>query len=302
MKPDVSAVIVTFQSEGWIGRCLSAVQTNARAGVEIVVVDNASTDRTIDVVRTSAPHATLISLDRNRGFAAAANIGAASSTAGRLLFLNPDAEIQGGAIDALGTFLNANPTAAAAGPRFLSPDGSPQDSAFTYPTLLMTWLEFFHRPARLLRTRWNGRLASPNGQPIFVDYPLGACMLVKHAAWEDVGPFDERFVLYCEEVDWCVRAKQKGWDIAHVPSAVVIHEGGASAASARASSLAHLYASRRYLHRKHRGNLYRAADAVIMRIGLNHERRRLSRLLATHADDDVAERLRGIELALQRVP
>jgi N-acetylglucosaminyl-diphospho-decaprenol L-rhamnosyltransferase len=297
-QPAITAVIVTFQSEDWIGRCLTSLFLPPLAPAEVIVVDNASTDRTVDIVRASTHSTRLLTMDRNRGFAAAANAGASVASGEFLLFFNPDAEMLPGSLDALAQYMNRHPEAAVAGPRFVAPDGSPQDGAFSYPTLLMTWLEFFHRPARLLNTRWNGRLTSSDGHPILVDHPLGACMLVRKTAWSEAGPLDERFFLYCEEVDWCMRARKHGWVITHVPSAVVAHQGGASAAAARAESLAHLYASRRYLHRKHRPPLYRVADAFITHLGLAHERKRLIRILAKDPSDDNAERLRGIELAL----
>src|SRR5581483_11850031 len=233
-RPTVSVIVVTYQSEGYVGRCLASIRAHAGMPVETLVVDNASTDATVAEARRFSLATSVITLPANRGFAAAVNVAAPRATGEFLLLLNPDAELLHGALPRLVALTRRCPTVAAAGPQFLFPDGSPQDSAFTYPTLLMTWLEFFPRPARLLRTRLNGRLASTDGRPIRVDHPLGACMLIRRAAWDDVGPLDEAFFLYCEEVDWCVRAKKRGWVVAHVPDAAVVHHGGRSAARARA--------------------------------------------------------------------
>jgi GT2 family glycosyltransferase len=128
-------------------------------------------------------------------------------------------------------------------------------------------------------------------------------MLVRRSAWEDVGPFDEGFFLYCEEVDWCMRAQARGWQIVHVPAATVVHHGGVSAASARAASLAHLYRSRQRLHARHRGRGFQLAARCITRLGLAQERRRLRRLqaAATAPIPDLAARLEGVERALQRL-
>jgi hypothetical protein len=274
---DITAVVVTYQSERWIRGCLSSLRAEAPPATEIVVVDNASTDATLAVAREGAPEAIVDALPVNTGFAAAANCGAARASGRYLLFLNPDAELRAGAVQALLGHLEAHPTVAAAGPRLCYPDGTPQDAAFTYPSLLMTWLEFFPRPGRLLHSRLNGRLPSLDGCPIAVDYPLGACMLVRRSAWEQVGPFDEGFFMYCEEVDWCMRARQRGWTITHVPAALVAHAGGASSEQVRPASLLHLYESRRRLHRKHRPTWFRVLARFLTCVGLAQERRRILR-------------------------
>lgn len=298
--PRVTAIVVTYESGPFIDACLTSLRAHAKVPLETIVVDNASRDDTLDRVRSHSPESTLLALPRNRGFAAAANLGAAQARAPYLLFLNPDAQLEPGALPALLAHLESDLTVAAAGPQLIHPDGSAQDAAFTYPTLLMTWLEFFPHPGRVLSTRLNGRLASTNGQPIAVDHPLGACILVRRTAWMDVGPFDEGYFLYCEEVDWCMRARRHGWAIAHVPAAVVTHHGGASAATNRAASLVHLYSSRLRLHRKHRGVLFRVIAASIMRIGLTQERHRLAQQAATvDPAARAAARLSGIERALR---
>jgi GT2 family glycosyltransferase len=217
-----------------------------------------------------------------------------------LLFLNPDAELCAGSLEILLRHLETTPRVAAAGPRFVYPDGTPQDGAFTYPTLLMTWLEFFPHPGRLLHGRLNGRIVPLDTSPVAIDHPLGACMLVRRTAWADVGSFDEGFFLYCEEVDWCMRAKRRGWEIHTVPTATIVHHSGHSAASVPGASLAHLYRSRERLHAKHRGRAFRLAARSITRVGLMQERRRLRRLqLRSPAPlPAVAARLAGVERAL----
>jgi GT2 family glycosyltransferase len=237
----------------------------------------------------------------NRGFAAACNIGAVRAQGRSILFLNPDAELLPGTLPQLADHLEADAKCAAVGPSLIYPDGTPQDSAFSYPSLLMTWLEFFPKPARLLHTRANGRLDSKDGRPIPITHPLGACMLVRRGAWTDVGPFDEGFFLYCEEVDWCVRARDKGWTIVHVPAAKALHHEGRSAATARAASIARLYESRGRLHRKHRGRLFQGMARFITTVGLARERSRLQRAAANvMPSPDVRERIDGIERVLQR--
>lgn len=302
LNPAVSAVVVTYQSRPFIEPCLTSIAKHAGLPIEVVVVDNGSTDGTLEHIRAARAESRVMALESNRGFAAAANLGAAAAQGDYLLFLNPDAELRAGAVPALVAHLQTYPAVAAAGPRLSYPNGARQEAAFTYPSLVMTWLEFFPHPGRLLRTRVNGRLSSPDGQPIPIDHPLGACMLVRRSAWIDVGPFDEGFFLYCEEVDWCMRAKRRGWEIHHVPAAEVMHYGGASAATAPAESLAHLYQSRMRLHRKHRGRWFQLAAAFITRLGLAQERRRLMRRARTsRLLPHEAARAAAIDRALQRV-
>lgn len=298
--PLVSVVTVTYQSEEFIGPCLESVFAHAEVPFEIIVVDNASTDATLERAITADPQALLLALPANRGFAAATNVGAAHASGPYLLLLNPDAQLLPGALPALVEYLEANSGAASAGPRLAYGDGTPQDAAFSYPTLLMGWLEFFPHPARLLHTRWNGRLDARDDRPVEIDHPLGACMLVRRSAWDDVGPMDEGFFMYCEEVDWCMRAKARGWSIVQVPTATAIHHGGKSAEKSPVSLL-YLYESRRRLHRKFRGPIYRVLSALITRLGLHRERQRLRerRAAASGLDPLADERIAAIDRVLK---
>jgi GT2 family glycosyltransferase len=292
----VSVVVVTYQSEAFVDSCLRSIEMNAGVPVQTILVDNGSTDQTL--ARAAAhPDVDTIPLGANRGFSAATNVGAAGATAPNLLLLNPDAQLLPEALPTLVARLEASPHTAAVGPRFIYPDGREQDGAFTYPSLLMTWLEFFPRPARLLHTRWNGRLGSPD-RPIEIGHPLGACMLIRRAAWDAVGGLDEGFFMYCEEVDWCMRAKRRGWKIEHVPAAVVVHYGGGSS-ELNADSLLYLYASRRRLHRKHRSALFRLLAATITRAGLHSERRRLERRRAIEPEGRIQRRIDAIDQVLR---
>jgi N-acetylglucosaminyl-diphospho-decaprenol L-rhamnosyltransferase len=294
----VSIVVVTYQSARFIDRCLESIEQHAELPTETIVVDNGSEDGTSDIVR-SHPEIRFLPERTNRGFTAAVNLGAAEARAPYMLLLNPDAELLPDALPTLHERMEKEPRLAACGPSFIYPDGSPQDGAFTYPTLLMTWLEFFPRPGRLLHTKWNGRVSSPDGHPIPIDYPLGACVLIRRAAWADVGGLDEGFFMYCEEVDWCMRAKRRGWRVELVPRATVKHYSGGSA-ELNPRSIVHLYASRRRLHRKHRGPLFRFFAALITRIGLVRERARLRTLIAhSAAPDNAAERLAAINRVLR---
>jgi N-acetylglucosaminyl-diphospho-decaprenol L-rhamnosyltransferase len=301
-EPVVTIVTVTYQSSALIGACLDSIQQHAGLPTRVVVVDNASTDGTAGLIAERYPWVELMTPERNLGFAAATNLGIERAQTPYVLLLNPDTELRPGALPRLLDELSRDPTVAAAGPSLVYPDGTPQDAAFTYPTLLMTWLEFFPRPGRLLPSRLNGRLRSPDGRPIEIHHPLGAAMLVRRSAWEEVGPLDEGFFMYCEEVDWCMRARELGWRILHVPAATVVHHGGASTSQVPAASLGHLYASRKRLHRKHRDMRFWRVVAAITRRGLQRERDRALVDVPEGGEPDpaVSARVQAIDEAIRK--
>ena len=174
-----------------------------------------------------------------------------------MLFLNPDTVVHPGAIETLAGFLEAHPRVGAVGPRLLNPDGSLQSAAFRFPTLAMTLLDLFPPgealPGRLYNSWWHGRYPQERdgGAPFPIDHPLGACILARRAAVEQVGGLDEQFFMYAEEVDWCYRARQAGWAIWQVPAARVTHVGGAATRQFRTRMIVALYESRLRFFRKH---------------------------------------------------
>ncbi|OGG46548.1 MAG: hypothetical protein A3F84_18650 [Candidatus Handelsmanbacteria bacterium RIFCSPLOWO2_12_FULL_64_10] len=295
--PDVSVLIVTYQARAFIDHCLKAVKAQTGLTIETIVVDNASPDGTGDHIKRVHPDVSFTQADENSGFSAGVNRVARQAHGRHLLLLNPDTELRPDTASTLAAYLDTHPEVGAVGPRLANSDGTPQDAAFAYPSLLMHWLEFFPHPARLLHTRWNGRLDSRTDEPVEIDHPLGACMLIRRAAWDQVGPLDEGFFMYCEEVDWCMRARDAGWRIMQVPTTTVVHWSGASSKQ-NPESITYLYASRRRLHHKHRGALFRVAAAVITRMGLMQERRRLRQARTQGTDPTAVLRLEAVEQVL----
>ena len=208
MKVDV--VIVTFRSADRIEACLRAVPVG---GTRVIVVDNASGDES--PVRARAAGATVVVNRDNRGFAAAANQGARMGAGEAILFLNPDAVLGPGALEAMLGELERNPRAAVVGASLRNADGSPQRSRWPYPSPRAMWTEAFALD----------RFGRRNAADGFV---VGACFLVRRSVFEQLAGFDERFWLYGEEADLCRRAEVSGWRVALCESAVVDHEGGAS--------------------------------------------------------------------------
>ncbi|HWH55440.1 MAG TPA: glycosyltransferase family 2 protein [Gaiellaceae bacterium] len=223
--PDVSVVVVTYNSRDWIERCLESVRGN-----ETIVVDNGSADGTVELVREKFPEARVVEQE-NVGMGAGNNTGMRLASGRYYLLLNSDAWVLGDAIERLVEFADAHPDAAVVGPRLLNPDGSLQRSARSFPTLwrLSTEYLFLRKLAprsRALNAFYEGGFAHDEVRS--VDWLFGACLLVRRDAADEVGLFDEDFFMFSEETDWCYRFRQAGWQVYFFPGAEVVHVGGAS--------------------------------------------------------------------------
>jgi len=243
MSPEVAVVIVNYNAGQELGRALAALATalDGRSW-EGVVVDNASSDGSVSAVDEFAPRVRLLRNAENVGFGRGINQGAAATTAPLLLIVNPDCRLQPGAFAALAHELVERPRCAVAGPRVLDPDGVVQGSARGDPDMLTGVFGRTSRVRRLLpwlpvsqRNVADG-VATAN-QSMTVDWVSGACMLVRRAAFDAVGGFDERYFLYWEDADLCRRLRARGDEIRYVPGATAIHVVGTSSRTAQAASI-----------------------------------------------------------------
>ena len=229
---DLSIVIVSWNVRDLLRRCLQSVVTEAQPSpddgvfrlgdweVEILVVDNASTDGSSEMVRDEFPQILLIANDENRGFTAANNQGLALSQGRYLLLLNPDTEIVGDALAAMIGYAQANGEVGALGPRLLNTDSSPQSSRRRFPTFSTALVEStvvqeWWDDNRILRRYYMAD--TPDDAIQRVDWVVGACLLVRRQAYEQVGGLDEGFFMYSEELDWCRRIKSAGWESSTCP-------------------------------------------------------------------------------------
>jgi N-acetylglucosaminyl-diphospho-decaprenol L-rhamnosyltransferase len=227
--PRVSVVIVTWNSRPVITRCLDALAADpSSADWEVVVVDNASIDGTLEAVCVHDLDVRLIVNDANRGLAAANNQGIRSSSAPFVLLANPDTMVRPGAIDALVDLLERRPQAAIAIPLLRYPDGRLQTSAGDLPTLseALRGRQAQGRGEASDRGFWWDGWAHDEERRIGRGHE--SCYLVRRAAFEEIGLQDERFALDWEGIDWAARAGDAGWEIWFTPAAEVIHVGGAS--------------------------------------------------------------------------
>ena len=270
----LSVVIVSYNTRELLRMCLASV---LRAGpTEVTVVDNASADDSAKMVQADFPQVRLIASEQNLGFVRANNLALGESHGDHLLLLNPDAELQEGALSTLQGFLDARPRAGAVGPRLVYGDGALQHAAFRFPTLLQTYFDFFPWPARLLQSTVNGRypLTAYSGQPFQVDFVLGACLMIRRAAMEQVGLLDERYFMYCEEMDWCKRLGQAGWGVWCEPGAVVVHREAQSSRQTRWPSYVEKWRSRFIFYERYYPAWWRMINRQIVRAGLGAGARR----------------------------
>jgi GT2 family glycosyltransferase len=230
--PLTTVVVVSYNVCNLLVRCLASVFASEGANLaEVLVVDNDSQDGSADAVRSSFPDARLIANPSNRGFGAANNLALAMASGDQVLLINPDAELEPGALDRLTRVLWSEPEIAVVGPRLRYADGTQQSSRRRFPTPLTALLE-----STLVQQCWPNNpvarryYAADRSDDLQqdVDWLVGACWLVRRAAFESMGGFDERFFMYSEELDWCRRARAAGWRVVYCPGATVVHREGKS--------------------------------------------------------------------------
>jgi N-acetylglucosaminyl-diphospho-decaprenol L-rhamnosyltransferase len=221
---------------------------------EIIVVDNASTDRSPDMVVKDYPQVKLVVRSNNLGYGAAANLGVASSQAGTILLLNSDTVLKPGSLEAMRCYLDENQSAAVLGPRLLYPDGRLQTSCFHFPSPVHVYLYLsgLYRMIPILPVIQNHSLQAKPGQAASrVPWVLGAGLALRREAFEAVGGFDVSFFMYFEEVDLCYRLGKAGWEVHYVPAAEVIHIGGASTRQSFSRMKIQYFISLLRFYRKH---------------------------------------------------
>ncbi len=221
----VAAVVVTYDALPWIEQCLESLH-----GVEIVVVDNGSSDGTVAFVGERFPDVRVIEAE-NRGLGAGWNIGLRETSSSYALLLNADAWLVDGALDRLVDFAATRPRAAVVGPRLSNPDGTLQRSVRGFPTLWRLATEyFFLRKLAPGTAALNAFYAGgfDHDEVREVEVVMGACMLLRRAAVEEVGYCDEDYFLFSEETDWCFRFREAGWEVVFFPGAECVHVRGAA--------------------------------------------------------------------------
>ncbi|HZQ07681.1 MAG TPA: glycosyltransferase family 2 protein [Anaerolineae bacterium] len=249
--PRLSIIIVNWNTRTFLEACLEAVYATVQSPTfEIWVVDNASSDDSVAWLRAYCPNVQLIENAENIGFAAANNQALEQCAGEYALLLNSDVILLPNAVEQLVACLDAESSAAAVAPMLLNTDGSFQagpndDLSVLSETLLALGMDRFLRGGHFPGYEAN----APRGAYAWVG---GTCLLMRRAAWQQVGTLDPAYFMYTEEADWCWRARQAGWTIWYEPAARVIHAGGGSSRRVQSAMRAQLYKSKLLFFIKHR--------------------------------------------------
>ena len=271
-RPRLSVVIPSHDTRGLTLQCLESIRAQGEM-VEVLVVDDASADGTAEAVSERHPEARVVRQSQRQGFTRSVNRGLAEAAGEILIALNSDTEVLPGSLAAVVARFDADARVGVVGARLHFPDGRPQWSGGAEPSL--TWLFALASglPGLLARLPSWRRLRRPAGtgrQPS-VDWVTGAALAMRRRVWETVGPFDEEYRFYAQDLDLCLRARSRGWQVEIVPAFRVLHHHGATigrgtAAVARQNP-ALLWADLVLWATSHRGRSWGRRAALALRLG-----------------------------------
>lgn len=268
MAFDLSIIIVNWNTCGILRDCLKSVFDQTQdITFEVIVIDNASSDDSVQMVKSEFPQVILIENNDNRGFAAANNQGMQVAEGRYVLLLNSDTIVLDGAIQKTLAFADQHPEAAVVGCKVLNPDMSLQPTCFMVPSLSNLFLSSTYLYKIFPRSRFFGReqMSWWNRDNIReVEVVTGCFMLVRKEAIAQVGMMDESFFMYAEETDWCYRFKIAGWKLLFTPDAEIIHLGGQSSKNVKVKMNIELRKSILHFIRKHYGYFRYLAGCVLV--------------------------------------
>jgi len=252
---DLSIIIVNWNTRDILWDCLKSVFDQTQdITFEVIVVDNASSDNSVKMVKSEFPQVVLVENKENRGFAAANNQGMQIAKGRYVLLLNSDTIVLDGAIQKTLVFADQHPEAAVVGCRVLNPDKSLQPTCFMVPSLLNLFLSSSYLYKLFPRSRFWGRERMTwwdRDDVREVEVVTGCFMLVRKDAISQVGMMDESFFMYAEETDWCYRFKKAGWNLLFTPDAQIVHLGGQSSKKVRSDMILQARAGILYFIKKH---------------------------------------------------
>lgn len=275
----LSVIIVNWNTVDLLKTCLIHLEPYRQSpDCEIIIVDNASSDSSVDMVREEFPDCILIISEKNLGFGGGNNLGLRQSRGRNVLLLNSDTEVRGDALWVLCDLLESDNTIGACGPKLLNPDGTIQASCRSFPSFSTA---LFHRKSLLTRLFPNNKysrkyLMSDEDRALRreVDWVIAACILVHRDVLNKVQGLDEGFFMYSEDVDWCYRIRKAGWKIVYEPAATVMHHYEKSSSKVPYKMAASRHKSMWRFYKKHYSknpliDLLTGA-AILMRLGMTY--------------------------------
>lgn len=256
---DVSIIVVAWNVRKLLYDCLKSVYDETKGiDFEVIYVDNASEDGSVEMVRNKFPDVQIIENDENKGFIKANNQGIEIATGRYILLLNSDTIVLDNAIAKTVKFADEYPDAAVVGPKILNPDKTLRRDCFMYPSALNMFLAAAYLTKIFPRSRFFGR-----ERMMWWDFDAvrevqtvcGCCSLIRRAAIDEVGVMDPMYFVYGDDPDWCYRFKKAGWKIMFTPDAEIIHLGGQNTKRAPDKFLLQLHGSKLIFVQKHHGKL-----------------------------------------------
>lgn len=257
----LSISIVNWNTTDLLRNCLRSIRSNPpEADLQVIVVDNASSDFDEAAIRAEFPGVHIIANSDNTGYAHGNNQAIEASTGDYVLLLNPDTEVKPNALQTLIDFMENHPDAAACGAKLVRPDGTIDQCVRGFPAPLAIASEYLG----LAKLFPNSRVLGAYRMTYFsfdhvaeVDQVMGSCMIISRKAIDAIGPIDEQFRIFFNEVDWCFRAKMAGWKIYFTPDAEVIHLGGQSTKQVKsAMRLESMRSLRRFYEKHYKGRAF----------------------------------------------
>lgn len=265
MRIDISFIIVTYNSVNFIGNCLNSIarQQSNNITSEVVLIDNASKDSTVEIVRKQFPQVILRENRENVGFAVAVNQAFSLSKGEHVLLLNPDTILKDNFIGDLFSFLNSTPDASITGVKIVDENNKHHPSSWkniSLLTMIMETLLPYNISINLVTEK-------PN-KPTKVENVSGACMYIHRDVFEAMNGFDERFFLYYEEIDFCRRANQSGYNVYYNPDIEVVHFAAKSSSNDREAFFFNLYHNKLLFIGKHYSYPFYIVVFILVLIGL----------------------------------
>ena len=230
MPVDISVVIVGWNAKHYLELCLeSLTKAPPHRSMEVLVVDNASTDGSVEMIEAKFPWVTLIKSNENLGFAKGNNVAIRQCKGRYIALVNPDVIVLPGCLDALAEFLDQNPKVGNVGPRVLNPDMSMQSTCRRFPTLWNNFCSATHLESAFKGSRFfagEHMFYFPHDRTLAVDVLVGCFSMIRREAFDAVGLLDEDLFMYGDDVDWCRRARNAGWQVVFYPGGRAIHDRG----------------------------------------------------------------------------